>query len=140
MDTIKKADVSSTKDTYDCHPGCAVEAALSLIDGKWKGVILFLLLEEEVMRFNAFQKALPKITQRVLTAQLRSMEADGLINRTVYPVVPPKVEYRLTALGASLEPVVKALSSWGKAHQALWPSGFKRDSHQPQAVNAKANR
>lgn len=131
MDTIKKT--KSEKDTYDCHPGCAVEAALSLIDGKWKGVILFLLLDKEVLRFNEFQKALPNITQRVLTAQLRSMETDGLLTRTVYPVVPPKVEYRLTELGVSLEPVIKALAGWGNANRSLWPKGFKRDAHLQQA-------
>ncbi|WP_269582142.1 winged helix-turn-helix transcriptional regulator [Roseibium sp. Sym1] len=131
MDTGKKA--RPKKDTYGCHPGCAVEASLSLIDGKWKGVILFLLLENDVMRFNEFQKALPDITQRVLTAQLRAMETDGLINRTVYPVVPPKVEYRLTALGASLEPVIRALAKWGNDKKSLWPKGFKRDSHLQQA-------
>jgi len=131
MDTENKA--KPTKDVYGCHPGCAVEAALSLIDGKWKGVILFLLLEQEVLRFNAFQKALPNITQRVLTAQLRAMEADGLISRTVYPVVPPRVEYRLTDLGASLEPVIKALSRWGNDQKSLWPKGFRRDTHQQKA-------
>jgi len=133
MDTNAKSARKQVKDVYGCHPGCSVEAALSLIDGKWKGVILFLLLEKDVMRFNEFQKALPDITQRILTAQLRSMEADGLIDRTVFAVVPPKVEYRLTELGKSLEPVVKALSKWGNDNKALWPKGFKRDSHLQQA-------
>ncbi len=133
MDTVRKSGPKPVKDVYGCHPGCAVEAALSLIDGKWKGVILFLLMEKEVMRFNEFQKALPDITQRILTAQLRSMEADGLIVRTVYPVVPPKVEYQLTDLGVSLSPVVKALARWGNENKTLWPKGFKRDSHLQQA-------
>lgn len=132
MDTAKKTGPKLVKDVYGCHPGCAVEAALSLIDGKWKGVILFLLMDKDVMRFNEFQKALPDITQRILTAQLRSMEADGLIVRTVYPVVPPKVEYQLTELGASLAPVVKALALWGNENKTLWPKGFKRDSHLQQ--------
>jgi len=133
MDT-ERTIVTGKDNTYDCHPGCAVEAALSLIDGKWKGVILFLLLENGVMRFNAFQKALPNITQRVLTAQLRSMEADGLLDRTVYPVVPPKVEYRLTELGSSLEPVIRSLAAWGNGNKSLWPKGFKRDAHQQQTA------
>jgi len=125
-----KNQAISVKDTsYDCHPGCAVEAAMSLIDGKWKGVVLFLLMEGDVLRFNEFQKALPNISQRILTAQLRGLEADGLIERTVYPVVPPKVEYRLTPLGQSLAPIIQALADWGNAHKAMWPSGFKRDSH-----------
>ncbi|MCX2722738.1 winged helix-turn-helix transcriptional regulator [Roseibium salinum] len=133
MDTVKRAAGKSTRNTYECHPGCSVEAALSLIDGKWKGVILYLLMERQVLRFNEFQKALPDITQRVLTAQLRSLETDGLIERTVYPVVPPKVEYRLTELGASLAPVISALSAWGNEKKFLWPKGFKRDSHLQQA-------
>ncbi len=133
MDTMLKKPMRAASDTYGCHPGCAVEAALSLIDGKWKGVILFLLMEKDVLRFNEFQKALPDITQRVLTSQLRSMEADGLIDRTVYAVVPPKVEYRLTDLGASLKPVIWSLAIWGNENKTLWPKGFKRDSHQQQA-------
>ncbi|TBW39818.1 transcriptional regulator [Siculibacillus lacustris] len=100
----------------DCAPGCTVEATLGLIGGKWKGVVLYLLFEEEVLRFNEFRRRLPNLTQRMLTAQLREMEADGLIDRQVYAQVPPKVEYRLSARGRTLEPVVRALKAWGDAH------------------------
>ncbi|WP_417683869.1 winged helix-turn-helix transcriptional regulator [Roseibium sp.] len=109
--------------TFECSPGCSVEATLSLIDGKWKGVILYHLLEGK-MRFNEIRKRLPSVTQRMLTNQLRALEADGLISRTVYPVIPPKVEYDLTRLGHSLAPVIMALKEWGDANKALWPEEF----------------
>jgi DNA-binding HxlR family transcriptional regulator len=99
----------------DRSPGCAVEATLSLIDGKWKGVVLFHLLER-THRFSEIRRRIPNVTQRMLTNQLRELEADGLIRRTVYPEVPPKVEYSLTARGRSLAPVIAALKTWADAH------------------------
>ena len=107
----------------DCSPGCAVEAALSLIDGKWKGVVLYHLLER-THRFSEIRRRIPNVTQRMLTNQLRELEADGLIRRTVYPEVPPKVEYSLTARGRSLEPVIAALKSWADAH--IDPAAFNQ--------------
>ena len=106
----------------DCSPGCAVEATLSLIDGKWKGVVLFHLFEG-TLRFNEIRRRLPSVTQRMLTKQLRELEADGLIARRVYPQVPPKVEYSLTPRGRSLEPVIMALKAWGDAHVDLTAAG-----------------
>ncbi len=97
---------------FDCTPGCSIEATLSLIDGKWKGVILFHLLDGPV-RFNELRRRIPCLTQRMLTAQLRELETDSLVVRTVYPQVPPKVEYSLSPLGHSLHPVFMALSTWG---------------------------
>ena len=102
--------------TLDCSPGCVVEASLALIGGKWKGVVLYHLFEEEVLRFNEIRRRLPGITQRMLTSQLRELEADGFLHRKVYPEVPPKVEYSLTELGRSLEPVIRALKDWGDSH------------------------
>ncbi len=102
----------------DCSPGCAVEATLQFIDGKWKGVVLFHLLDR-TLRFNEIRRLLPNVTPRMLTTQLRELEADGFIDRTVYAQVPPKVEYSLTPLGRSLEPVVLALKSWGDEHALL---------------------
>ncbi|GBQ08259.1 MarR family transcriptional regulator [Acetobacter cerevisiae DSM 14362] len=95
-----------------CSPGCAVEATLQYIDGKWKGVILYHLLQG-TLRFNEIRKRLPNITQRMLTTQLRELEHDGFVLRTVYPEVPPKVEYSLTERGRTLEPVIVALKKWG---------------------------
>jgi DNA-binding HxlR family transcriptional regulator len=99
----------------DCSPGCAVEATLQLIDGKWKGVVLYHLFSA-TLRFNELRRLLPNVTQRMLTNQLRELEADGLIARKVYAEVPPKVEYSLSPRGRSLEPVIMALKAWGDAH------------------------
>jgi DNA-binding HxlR family transcriptional regulator len=97
---------------FDCEPGCSVEATLGLIDGKWKGTVLFHLLDG-TLRFNELRRRLPGITQRMLTNQLRELEADGLISREVFAQVPPKVEYTLSPLGRTLEPVLAALKAWG---------------------------
>ncbi|XBC84462.1 helix-turn-helix domain-containing protein [Vandammella animalimorsus] len=103
-------------DNFTCATGCTVEATLALIGGKWKGVILYRLLTQQVLRFNALRRLLPHITQRMLTNQLRELERDGLVARTVYAEVPPRVEYRLTEYGQTLAPVIHALKQWGDAH------------------------
>lgn len=105
--------------SYTCSPGCAVEATLSLIDGKWKGVILYHLLSG-TMRFNEIRRKLPSVTQRMLTNQLRELEADGLIIRTVFAQVPPRVDYCLSGRGHTLEPILRALQAWGDANMALF--------------------
>jgi DNA-binding HxlR family transcriptional regulator len=97
-------------------PGCPVESTLSFLDGKWKGVILHHLLEEGTLRFNELRRRIPSVTQRMLTKQLRELEEAGLLQRTVFAVVPPRVDYNLTPLGLSLEPVVTALRAWGQQH------------------------
>ncbi len=84
--------------------GCQIEATLQLLDGKWKGVILHHLLKDEILRFNELAKRLPSITHRMLSKQLRDMEVAGLVARTVYPVVPPRVDYSLTPLAAVWSP------------------------------------
>jgi DNA-binding HxlR family transcriptional regulator len=91
---------------------CPVEATMDIMGGKWKAVILF-RLGEGTKRFSEIQRLLTKVTQRTLTNQLRQLEADGLINRKVYPVVPPKVEYSLTPLGQSLLPMLAQMYDWG---------------------------
>lgn len=93
--------------------GCAVEATLSVIGGVWKPVILFQLLEGK-LRFNALCRLTPSATPRMMTLQLRELEADGVVHRTVYPEVPPKVEYELTDLGKSLAPVLLSMRDWGE--------------------------
>ncbi len=98
---------------FECAIGCSVEATLELIGGKWKGVILYHLLQESVLRFSQLQKLFPSCTQRTLTNQLRALEADGFIKRMVYAQVPPKVEYSLTERGLTLAPVLLALKAWG---------------------------
>ena len=94
-----------------CMFNCAVEAAIEAIGGKWKGVILYHL--ESTKRFNELHKLVPSITQRMLTKQLRELEADGIVQRTVYAEVPPRVEYDLTDFGRTLQPVLNELEKWG---------------------------
>jgi DNA-binding HxlR family transcriptional regulator len=101
--------------TTGCPTGCSVEDTLSLIDGKWKIVILYKLLRG-TLRFNEIRRRVPAVTPRMLTNQLRELEADGLVVRTVYAQVPPRVEYSLSAKGRSLEPVLLALKAWGDAN------------------------
>ena len=96
--------------------GCAVEATLSVIGGVWKPVLVFNLLEGK-LRFNALCRLLPAATARMVTLQLRELEADGIVSRTVFPEVPPKVEYELTDLGRSLEPVLLSMRDWGERLQ-----------------------
>jgi DNA-binding HxlR family transcriptional regulator len=100
---------------FDCTPGCSVEAAIALIDGKWKSVVMFHLMEG-TLRFNEIRRKVPGVTQRMLTNQLRELEEDGLVDRKVYAQVPPKVEYTLSALGQSMGPVLLALKDWGDAN------------------------
>lgn len=96
-------------------PACPVEATLELIGGKWKGIILFYLLDGR-LRFSELKRQIGCVTQRMLTKQLRELEASGLVNRIVYAEVPPKVEYELTKEGKSLKPILNSLKKWGEAH------------------------
>src|SRR6478736_4995471 len=103
-------------------PGCPVEATLSFLDGKWKGVILFHLMGG-TLRFNELRRKLPSVTQRMLTKQLRELEESGLVSRRVFPVVPPRVDYALTPLGLTLRPVIEALAVWGEENVFCLPEG-----------------
>lgn len=98
------------------HRTCPAESTVKLIGGRWKIVILWYLFQG-VKRFSELQRALTGVSQKVLTQQLRDMERDGIVTRTVYAQVPPKVEYSLTPLGFSLKPVVEAMHHWGLAHK-----------------------
>ena len=111
MDT--EAMTGATRfERYDCSEGCPVEGALEQIAGKWKGLIIFHLLDE-TLRFNELSRRVGNVTQRSLTKQLRELEANGIVRRKVYPVVPPKVEYSLTDKGQRLRDVILALRAWG---------------------------
>jgi len=114
---------------FDCSPGCSVEAAIGLIDGKWKSVILFHLMKDGTLRFNQIQKHLRNVTPRMLTNQLRELEEDGLVKRKVYPQVPPKVEYSLSPLGETMKPILLALHAWGEANIGLYG---KPHGHDPR--------
>lgn len=98
-------------------PACPVETTLTLIGNKWKVLILRDLLPG-TKRFGELKKSLGSVSQKVLTAQLRDMEAEGLISRTVYAEVPPRVEYTLTDLGMSLKPVLDSMLTWGENYKA----------------------
>ena len=98
-------------------PACPVETTLTLISDKWKVLILRDLMPG-AKRFGELKKSIGTVSQKVLTAQLREMEQSGLLTRTVYPEVPPRVEYALTGLGRSLKPILDALQNWGEAYQA----------------------
>ncbi len=93
-------------------PECPVATTVSLIGSKWKLLIMRNLLARP-WRFNELQKNLEGISQKVLTDSLRSMEADGIITRTVFPEVPPRVEYALSELGESMRPIIKSMEEWG---------------------------
>ena len=101
----------------DPKSGCAVELTLSVIGGVWKPLILFHLLGGK-QRFMALTRLIPGVTQRMLTLQLRELEADGLVARTVFPQVPPRVEYEVTALGRTLGPLMLGLRDWGERYRA----------------------
>ncbi len=98
-------------------PACPVETTLTLISDKWKVLILRDLMNG-TMRFGELRKSIGQVSQKVLTAQLRQMEGSGLLTRTVYPEVPPRVEYTLTDLGRSLKPILDAMWEWGEEYKA----------------------
>lgn len=91
---------------------CPLDTAVEALGGKWKSIIVY-QLRRGTKRFSELQRAIPEATRQMLTQQLRQLEADGIVRRTVYPVIPPRVDYELTAMGKELEPVLSALEKWG---------------------------
>lgn|SRR5689334_11889677 len=91
---------------------CPLDTAVEALAGKWKPLIVY-QLRKGTRRFSQLQRAIPEVTRQMLTQQLRQLEADGIVRRTVHPVVPPWVDYDLTAMGKELEPVLSALEKWG---------------------------
>lgn len=113
-------------ENYDC----ALEAAMDVIGGKWKGIILYHLLNQ-TMRYNDIKRMMPKITARILTNQLRELERDGLVQRQIFPEVPPRVEYSLTPLGESLRPVILLLSDWGESNiETILKLRYRAEKHE----------
>ena len=104
---------------------CGVQTTLSVIEGHWKLPILFRLLNG-TQRFGELRKHLPVATQRMLTLHLRELERDGLIHREVYREIPPKVEYSLTEMGRSLEPLLRFMSQWGHANRGSLVAAIER--------------
>ena len=103
--------------TLEELPACPVETTLSLIGNKWQVLILRDLTLNGTMRFKELQRSIGKVSQKVLTANLRSMENAGLVHREVYAEVPPRVEYSLTDTGKTLKPVIDALWAWGESYK-----------------------
>lgn len=101
--------------TKSCEFTCPVEATIQLIGGKYKSVILWHLMGK-TLRYSEIHKLMPKATDKMLAQQLRELEKDGLINRKVYPVVPPKTEYSLTDFGNTLSPILVEMCNWGKQY------------------------
>lgn len=102
---------------YSGKTGCAVEATLSVVGGRWKPVLLFHLLDGR-KRFSDLCRLTPNATQRMITLQLRELETDGVVERHVFPQIPPRVEYELTELGLSLEPLLLQMRDWGARFQS----------------------
>ena len=98
---------------YDCAEGCPVESTLQIISGKWKTVIIYHLIKQKNCRFNELQKLMPNCSRRMLSLQLKELENDQIISKTVYPSVPPKTSYRLTNIGNSLTPLILEMEKWG---------------------------
>lgn len=114
--------------TKEIKLGCSsVKVTLNVIGGKWKPLIMFLLVEE-TLRFSELQRNIVGITQKMLTEQLRELERDGLISRKVYPQVPPKVEYSITEYGKTLMPVLDTMHKWGSAHRKILRSSIEKNN------------
>jgi DNA-binding HxlR family transcriptional regulator len=137
--SIKKDTVmaKARHSRFDCSPGCSVEAAIGLIDGKWKSVVLYHLLSG-TLRFNEIRRHIVNVTPRMLTNQLRELEDDGLIERKVYAQVPPKVEYSLSELGRSMEPILLALKLWGDANIGLYGKPRGMEPREPETDDIAA--
>lgn len=99
---------------YDCNSGCPVESTLQFISGKWKSVILYHLMKEEICHFGQLKRDLADCSQRMLALQLNELEQDGLIKKNVYQMQPLRTDYVLTDFGKSLEPVIMSMSKWGQ--------------------------
>lgn len=119
--------------SYD-QTGCPVEACTEVIGGKWKGKILYILFTG-TKRYGELRKIIPEAIQRVLTAQLRELEEDGVIVRKVYAQVPPKVEYSISEQGEGLRPIIDAMWIWGKSFlEALPAEKIEQPSEAPVGV------
>lgn len=108
----------ATKELQGRTYRCFFELALSVMGGKWKPVVLYHLGQAGVQRYSELKRQMPEVTDRMLTRQLRELEADGLITREVYRQVPPRVEYNLTQQGLGLFPILVAMRDWGARYEA----------------------
>lgn len=104
---------------YNCQPGCPIESTLQIISGKWKAVILYHLIKDKVGYFGELHRQIPACSRRMLALQLKELEIDGIVQKTIYPVMPPKTDYRLTEFGETLIPVIAAMANWGEHYNAV---------------------
>ncbi len=109
------------EDEKNCNGpyGCSVGATVAVIGGRWKPIIIFKLLHNDLLRFGELKKEIKGITQRMLTNQLRELETDKIVSRKIYAEVPPRVEYSLTEYGRSLESIMVAMRDWGAEHISI---------------------
>jgi DNA-binding HxlR family transcriptional regulator len=114
--SIRKGTVMGVQHMQKNTNQCQFVGTLDTIVGKWKPLIIYLLLQGEPLRFNELRRLLPDITQRMLTLHLRELEEDEIVKRVIYPQIPPKVEYSITEYGMSLSPVMETIHQWGAAH------------------------
>ena len=122
---------------------CYFELTLSVIGGKWKPIILYHLSLADAVRFGELRRGMPDVTERMLTRQLRELEADGLVHREVYREVPPRVEYSLTDMGASLIPILKQMQAWGVEYEDFLGGAWSFDGEgyeRPYQADADAGR
>ena len=116
--SMKKENSTHSLNEKVINASCGTAVTLALISGRWKPTILWQLLEGR-LRYGDIKKRIPGISERMLAMQLKSLEADGLVIRTVYPEVPPRVEYELSPLGLTMEPMLRSIDEWGDAYKAL---------------------
>lgn len=105
---------------------CPMAFGINVLSGKWKLQIVWIIYRKKIVRFNDLQKLLGNITTKTLTQQLRELEGERIIRRTVYAEVPPKVEYSLTDIGKTISPVLKSLCDWGEIYQQMVKSELSR--------------
>lgn len=99
---------------------CEIEVTLEVIGGKWKSLIIWNLHLHEVIRYNEFRRLMPEITQKMLTQQLKQLEKYGIVERKIYPSVPPMVEYSLSEIGKELIPIMQSMDIWGKKYVEVY--------------------
>lgn len=114
---MRKESSTNAINEKQINDSCGMAYSLSVLGGRWKPAILCRLMHQ-TMRYSDLKNSIEQISERMLVSQLRELEADQVVKRTVYPVVPPRVEYELTELGLSMQPMLKAMSDWGNLHRS----------------------
>ena len=115
---MRKENSTNTFNEKQIMDSCGMAYSLSILGGRWKPAILC-RLSHQTMRYSDLKNSIENISERMLIAQLRELEADQIIKRTVYPVVPPRVEYEMTDLGNTMKPMLRAMSDWGNMHRSV---------------------